>query len=74
MEKRFRNKLIIIIIIIIKSRATHCVPIGKKGQLAIKFDRVEIAFILALFYGLKLLTDDGSGNYCSATRGLGLEL
>ena len=40
MEKRFRNKIVIIIII------------------AIKFDRVEIAFTLALFYWLRPLTEE----------------
>ena len=31
----------------------------RRDSSAIKFDRVEIAFILALFYWLKPLTDEG---------------
>ena len=48
--------------IVFKSRAAHlalftcnmscCVPRCTKGKLSIKFDRVEIAFIFALIYGL----------------------
>ena len=41
------------------SRAT-CVSLSTKGQsLAIQFDRVESAFILALFHWLKPLIDEG---------------
>ena len=32
----------------------------RKDSSAIKFDRVEIAFILALFYWLESLTDKGT--------------
>ena len=35
------------------------VPRGTKGRSAIKFGRVEIPFILALFYWLKPLADEG---------------
>ena len=35
-----------------------CHVVGRDSS-AVKFDRVEIAFILALFYWLKPLTDDG---------------
>ena len=33
----------------------------QRDSSAIKFDRVEIAFILAIFYRQKLLTDEGGG-------------
>ena len=48
--------------IVCKSRATHRALITCNLQcttLAIKYDRVEIAFIWALFYWLKPLTDEG---------------
>ena len=35
-----------------------CHLVGRDSS-AIMFDRVEIAFILALFYGLEPLTDEG---------------
>ena len=41
------------------SRSTCCVPRGTRGSSTIKFDTVEIAFILSLFYSLKPLTDGG---------------
>ena len=52
--------------IVCKSRATHPVSITcnkchlvRRDSSAVEFDRVEIAFILALFYWLKRLTDVG---------------
>ena len=40
-------------------RATCHVAKGIKGSSAIKFERGEIAFILAVFYWLEPLTDEG---------------
>ena len=37
----------------------HVCHLVRRDSSAIKFDRVEITFILALFYWLKLLTDEG---------------
>ena len=43
--------------------ACHVKPavchLGQRNSSANKFDRVEIAFIIPLFYWLKLLTDEG---------------
>ena len=45
------------------SRAYHVqhvvCHVVRRDSSAIKFDRIEIAFILALLYGLKPLTDEG---------------
>ena len=43
--------------IVCKSRATHPALVTRKCH--VKFDRVEIAFIWALFYWLNHLTDEG---------------
>ena len=51
-----------------KSRATHralitcnmlCGHVVRRDSSAVKSDRIELAFILALFYWLKRLTDEG---------------
>ena len=49
--------------IVCRSRAYQVQPavchLVRRDSSAVKFDRVEIAFILALFYWLKPLTDEG---------------